>query len=249
MLFMSNHISRRPLNRETIKYIAILTMTCNHAALALLPSASAARVVLTDIGYFTAITMCFFLAEGYFYTRSVRNYAIRLLVSGLLAELPVCVVRASFSLDSMFTLLVCLGVLCICDRVPDITQKILLILLLAFLSGFCDWGVLPVLFVLLFRFSRGNRRLEAASFCVGALLQFFSELAGNWSPLVPGTTAARNALFASLPLLVSGAVILCLYSGRRAERFRTFHKWFFYFYYPAHLALLACFHLLLTRNP
>ena len=249
MLFMSNHISRRPLNRETIKYIAILTMTCNHAALALLPSASAARVVLTDIGYFTAITMCFFLAEGYFYARSVRNYAIRLLVSGLLAELPFCVVRGSFALDMMFTLLVCLGVLCICDRVPDITQKILLILLLAFLSGFCDWGVLPVLFVLLFRFSRGNRRLEAASFCVGALLQFFSELAGNWSPLVPGTTAARNALFASLPLLVSGAVILCLYSGRRAERFRTFHKWFFYFYYPAHLALLACFHLLLTRNP
>lgn len=249
MLFMSNHNFRRPLSRETIKYIAILAMTCNHAALALLPASSAARVALTDIGYFTAITMCFFLTEGYSYTRSVKNYASRLLVSGLLAEIPFCVVRGSFAFDMMFTLLICLGVLCICDRVPDLTQKVLLILLLAFLSGFCDWGALPVLFVLLFRFSRGNRHLEAASFCVGALAQFFSELAGNWSSSVSGTAAARSALFASLPLLASGAVILCLYSGRRAERFRTFHKWFFYFYYPAHLALLAYCRLLLSRTP
>ena len=39
--------------------------------------------LMVDIGYFTAITMCYFLVEGYHYTRSVKNYALRLLVFGI----------------------------------------------------------------------------------------------------------------------------------------------------------------------
>ena len=46
-----------------------------------------------------------------------------------------------------------------------------------------------------------------------------------------------------MPILVSAFVILYLYSGRRTARGRTFYKWFFYAFYPAHLLVLGLLRL------
>ena len=53
------------LTRDTIKYIAIFTMLLNHIANVLLPENTILWEVFIDIGYFTAITMCYFLVEGF----------------------------------------------------------------------------------------------------------------------------------------------------------------------------------------
>ena len=44
-------------------------------------------------------------------------------------------------------------------------------------------------------------------------------------------------------LVFSAFVILYLYNGRRAARGRTFYKWFFYAFYPAHLLVLGLLRL------
>lgn len=49
-----------------------------------------------------------------------------------------------------------------------------------------------------------------------------------------------EAVGCAVPILVSAFVILYLYNGRRAARGRTFYKWFFYAFYPAHLLVLGC---------
>lgn len=49
------------LTRDAIKYLAIFTMLLNHIANVLLPENTILWEVLVDIGYFTAITMCYFL--------------------------------------------------------------------------------------------------------------------------------------------------------------------------------------------
>ena len=66
------------LNRDQIKLLAVVTMTLNHFAHVFLTPGTVLCEVLQDIGYFTAMTMCFFLVEGYRYTRSRRDYARRL---------------------------------------------------------------------------------------------------------------------------------------------------------------------------
>ena len=68
------------LNRDIIKYLAVFAMLLNHIANLFLTSGTLLCEVFLDIGYFTAITMCYFLAEGYHYTRSKRKYGQRLLM-------------------------------------------------------------------------------------------------------------------------------------------------------------------------
>ena len=60
---------RRGLSRDAIKYIAMFTMLLNHIAqIFMMPGLL--QEALIDIGYFTAPVMCWFLVEGYGYTRS-----------------------------------------------------------------------------------------------------------------------------------------------------------------------------------
>ena len=76
------------MNRDAIKMLAMFTMLLNHIANALLPAGQPLTNLFLFIGYFTAVTMCYFLVEGYGYTRSKRNYAARLLVFALLSQWP-----------------------------------------------------------------------------------------------------------------------------------------------------------------
>ena len=52
-----------------------------------------------------------------------------------------------------------------------------------------------------------------------------------------------EAVGCAVPILVSAFVILYMYNGRRAARGRTFYKWFFYAFYPAHLLVLGLLRL------
>lgn len=49
------------LNRDQIKYLAIVLMTFNHIAHILMTPGTVVYEVFEDMGYFTSITMCCFL--------------------------------------------------------------------------------------------------------------------------------------------------------------------------------------------
>ena len=239
------------LNRDAIKAIAMATMLLNHIANALLSPQSPWFEPLVNIGYFTAVTMCYFLVEGYGYTHDRKAYALRLLVFALISQIPYQLALGFFQLNMLFTLLVCFGIVHVwvswgADKGP---QKVLVVLGLFFASLFMDWAILAPVFTLMFASWRygdapacGTRSVLARLFVGDAVIFFFQSLPANWTVQTALHTAAS-----SLGILVAGAVILLFYNGKRAEHGRTFWKWFFYLFYPAHLAVLAAVKLLVLQ--
>ena len=72
------------LNRDQIKYIAVILMALNHIANIFLKEGTVPFLLLRNLGYFTAPVMCYFLVEGYYYTHSRKQYGQRLLLFALL---------------------------------------------------------------------------------------------------------------------------------------------------------------------
>lgn len=239
------------LNRDAIKAIAMATMLLNHIANALLSPQSPWFAPLVNIGYFTAVTMCYFLVEGYGYTHDRKAYALRLLIFAVIAQIPYQLALGFFQLNMLFTLLVCFGIVHVwvswgADKGP---QKVLAVLGLFFASLFMDWAILAPVFTLMFASWRygdapacGTRSVLARLFVGDALIFFFLNLPAEWTAQAMLHTAAST-----LGILVAGAVILLFYNGKRAQHGRVFWKWFFYLFYPAHLAVLAAIKLLVLQ--
>ena len=76
------------MNRDIIKMLAMATMLVNHIANVFMPAGAPLTNLCLYIGYFTAVTMCYFLVEGYGYTHSKTQYAGRLFGFAVLAQLP-----------------------------------------------------------------------------------------------------------------------------------------------------------------
>ena len=158
------------MNRDTCKYIAILTMVCNHIARMFLTPGNFLYESLSDIGYFAAMTMCYFLVEGYYYTRSRKNYAGRLLVFAVLSQIPYSMAFRDGQLNMLFTLLLCLAVPELIERpMAEWEHRISLVLIFA-TSFFCCWKLIAPLGVYLFVRYRGRKKELAKSYVIVIIL-------------------------------------------------------------------------------
>lgn len=147
------------LNRDQIKYIAVILMALNHIASIFLKEGTVAFLLLRNLGYFTAPVMCYFLVEGYYYTHSRKQYGQRLLLFALLSQIPFQIAFGegqSWRLvrgNMILTLFICFLILvCLNER------HVLPAAALIFLTAFCDWGMSAPLMVILFRNSRMNQK-------------------------------------------------------------------------------------------
>ena len=156
---------RAPLSREAVKSAAMLTMLANHVAGIFMESGTFWAEVLTDIGYFTAPVMCWFLVEGYGRTRSKKRYVLRLAAFAALSELPFCLAFSRDGLEfvgmnMLYTLLVCFGILLAGERLrPGLPRRLAqtALTLLTVLPP-SDWGLLAPAYTLLFDWAKGSRR-------------------------------------------------------------------------------------------
>ncbi len=232
------------LNRDAIKYMAMFTMFLNHFATVFLQPGTLLFELFINIGYFTAVTMCYFLVEGYEYTHSKRKYALRLLLFAVISQVPYVAALEYFQLNMLFTLLFCYLILAVREKVQDAALRTILITGLVLLTVFCDWALLAAVYTLLFSINRGSRRGTAISYGV-AFFMFAGLNMLNYVGIYSTWEAVLGGLLSGAAILVSGIVILFCYNGKQAKGNRKFHKWFFYIFYPAHLTLFAVIKLLI----
>lgn len=228
---------QRGLNRDCIKYIAMVTMFLNHFAHVLLSQETALSELFTNIGYFTAPVMCYFLVEGFAYTHSRKRYALRLFAFALISQVPYTFVLKTNNLNMLFTLFLCFCILAVLDCKKLGIWRTVPVAVLMVASLFMDWAFFAPLFTILFALCKSDKRKLWAAFGVSYILfvlyyhPLYMDMYGQMSWL--------HGAYAGVGILAAGILLLCFYSGRRARGGRTFSKWFFYIFYPAHIAVLG----------
>ena len=217
----------------------MFTMFLNHFALTLLDPNTILFEVFVNIGYFTAITMCYFLVEGYGYTHSKKKYAQRLAVFAFVSEIPYVLALGYYQLNMMFTLLMCFGILVLLDKKEMGMKRYILVILLVFVSVFSDWALMAPVFTIMFAVWKNNKNRQALAYILAAVVFGLFNYMNYAGAGYPFGEAILHTLCSILGIIVSGIVILCFYNGKCALRGKKFSKWFFYVFYPAHLAILA----------
>lgn len=234
---------KRILNRETIKFITIVLMTMNHYAWLFLKPGTVVCELFTGLGYATAISMCYFLAEGFRCTRSRKKYALRLAFFGLISQVPFSLLYTfgkhymTLHFNMIWTLFLCFILMIVLEEVPDRRMRLGLVIAIIVLSSYFDWAILAPVYTILFYRAGNDKKAVRTAFFTGIALLVFN-LISNYAGTMPPLKVAQFILLDITGPLLATAMILLGYNGEQASGSRIW-KWFFYLYYPVHLLVLV----------
>ena len=211
-----------------LKLIAILSMTIDHVGAALFPNANIGSFeYMRVLGRLAFPIFCFLIVEGFFYTRNIKKYLVRLFLFAFISELPFDLLfNRTGNLWAMqnifFTLFLGLIAIYAIDvtRIKRgqntfaITSILVAVGVVAHFAN-VDYAELGIIYIVTFYLYRG-RNLQIflilvvlnLLFCGANNIQMFSALA------VP---------------------IIACYNGKLGPKV----KYLFYAYYPLHLAMIT----------
>lgn len=203
---------------------------------------------LSWIGRLAFPIFAFLLAEGYAHTRSVKRYALRLLLLALVSEIPFDLIYGGtpwypFHQNAVWTLLLGLAAIhanACAARSGGLLRRVLtalLSVLLGYLIGMVtmvDYYGVGVLTVLLFWFFRGRTPVHLLLQSVGLFVLHGRLLGGQVYPVV---LLGMRFEIAKQTLALLALVPIWMYGGERGPQ----HRWVrlgYYAFYPLHLLLL-----------
>ena len=237
---------KKTLTGDQLKLIAILAMTVDHVTDLIYPGFPAvpAAILLHIIGRLAAPIMWFFISEGFHYTHDIKKYLLRLGGFAVISHFAYCF---AFGIDPvpfrsgifnqtsvMYPLFVGALVLWLQNSGVGMRewQRTAAVFLLIWSAFPGDWSCIAVLSVVGMYRNRGDLKKQMTAILPWVLLYaavsfFFVDRAyGLVQPFV----------FLVYPLLKR-------YNGQRGKGKGM--KWFFYLYYPAHLAVIGLLRILL----
>lgn len=224
---------RYSLTGYQIKYIALISMFFDHLGILTAPYIShTCYYILRGIGRTAFPVFCFFLAEGFYYTHNRRRYFMRLILFGIISELPFDVVLHNslnddipgpFTWESQnvfFTLAIGFGLMILLTKYSSYQNRLVIILLALLLAEVlhADYGAVGVCTILLFYYRKINSKEQSRGSLIFCLLPLI---------ILSFASPVQLACIASL-------APLSLYQQEKGNGW----KYLFYFFYPAHLILL-----------
>ena len=241
------------LNSNWIKMIAIIAMTIDHIAWLLFPGypSDIIPIIMHMIGRITCPIMCYFIAEGYYYTKDITKYTRRLFVFAVISHFSYVFFSGDFidwksfipfyngellnQTSVMWPLAWGLVMLRIANS-KKIKEKIkpVLVVLVCLLTFPSDWSCIASLCILAFGTNRGdfNKQMRWMVFYVAmySIVYFF----------------ALDKLYGIIQMAVVLAIpVIRMYNGQRghSKRINKAMKWLFYIYYPLHLFVIGLIQL------
>ncbi|MBR3419682.1 MAG: hypothetical protein IKG82_13420 [Oscillospiraceae bacterium] len=238
------------MNRQQIKLLAIAAMTIDHIALVFVPSGSILYYVMRLIGRLTAPLMAFMLTEGYRFTRSRSRYLLRLVIFALISQpfyfrlafgrAPESILEYCTHKNVMMSLAIGLLIMMLFDSNIKSCTSIVLLGCLISLAHFCDWSYLIPAWTIIFfcYYKRDTQKMIVLFALVSVTLQTLLYLKEFDS----------FALFSFQYGTLLALIPISMYNGQRGNvRHKNLNRWFFYVYYPAHMAVLMIIKALLDK--
>ena len=237
------------LNSNQLKLIAIIAMTVDHIAWAMFDGYPRALLplVMHIIGRLTCPIMCYFIAEGYHYTRNINKYTFRLFAFAFVSHFAYIFASNDFvdfksfipfyygnflnQTSVMWSLAWGLVMLRIADskRIKSI-YKVLLVILICIITLPSDWSCIAALCIMAIGTNRGDFRKQMSwmIFYVAlySLVYFFA--------IDKAYGILQMGVVLSIP-------VIAMYNGERGKnpKINKFMKWFFYIFYPLHLFVIG----------
>ena len=233
-----------------IKIIAIISMICDHASDAIIGHFSFFNL----IGRIAFPLFCFQLVNGYKHTQNINKYMTRLIIFGILSQIPfsffIYFYSGSFTtLNIFFTFALGLLAIYVLDKIPNnlkflgITLDILIIALAEIIKVDYGWfGVALILCIYLFYDDKTKNILfnNSQNILIDKLhnnflfaIIFFILCFIKYYPFFSNVQA--NIVWAQILSTFSPIIFMLLYDGKKGPSL----KYFFYAFYPIHLAILA----------
>lgn len=212
------------MTNTRLKWIAIMTMLIDHMGVNFFQD----MMIFRYIGRLSFPIFAFLVTEGVLHTRNVKKYILRLIVFGIVSEIPYDLMRSGklidFSHQNIFFTLA-LGVIAIegykyIDKIkPHFT--FVFVYALAFLAEFLrlDYGMFGILII--FFISYGKTLNARALYLV--FINFLYALA-----LFMVSPAAFYQIIGCL-----SAILIVMYNGEKGKGV----KYLFYGIYPVHLLI------------
>ncbi|MBQ2720802.1 MAG: conjugal transfer protein TraX [Clostridia bacterium] len=225
-------------------------MTIDHIAWMLFPGypSEIIPIILHTIGRITCPIMCYFIAEGYHYTKNIDKYTGRLFIFAFVSHFAYIFFSENFvdcrsfipfyygeilnQTSVMWSLawgLVMLRVVNSKKINRDIT-KTLLIILICIISFPSDWSCVASLCILAFGTNRDNFKTQMLWMifyvAIYSAVYFFS----------------IDKIYGILQMSVVLSIpVLFMYNGKRGKNqtANKIMKWSFYIYYPLHLFIIG----------
>lgn len=223
------------INRTTLKYFAAFAMVLDHICMAFFSVFSPLGFAMRTVGRLTAPIMCMFLAEGFKYTSSKSKYALRLGIFAVISQFSF-----AYFLDLpyfggeynvIFTFFLCFMMLWASENTPNPIFKAVIVLLTVAVSYQSDWAIVAPLWVAGFYFTKTTAQ-KIGAFTVGAAAHIIMQAYAMYQPGGKFSYILwQLGVFLFIPVLL-------MYKPKR-EKTTRFSKWFFYIFYPLHLAVLA----------
>lgn len=222
------------LDGEILKLTAALSMLIDHTGAILFPEIMGLRIV----GRIALPIFVFFIAEGCRYTSNKSRYLFNLCGFGVITQIVKTLFNDTDDFNIMFTFAIAAAAIFIFQNLADSIKKaeekktIYLLLIFAVYVAFIVW--------------LNSRVIIQYGFwgCMAPLIVYLSEYADGENKnslktklvLLSATLLMIYMVYGGVQIYEYAAVLLLImYSGRKGNKVP---KYFFYTFYPAHLALL-----------
>lgn len=215
-----------------LKIIALLSMLCDHAGYIILGRFS----FMNYIGRLAFPIFAYLITEGYTHTSNLKKYFIRLILFGIISQIPymlfISTMSNDFTLNILFTLALGLLAIKVYDKSKNKYLGFLFFILTSILAEFLDfdYGWFGIAIIFIFYIFKSKKIYMNLFFILAVFINYFYEFAKS----------SRTEYLIILMCCILSLIPINLYNGKKGKNI----KYLLYIFYPLHLIILYALHFI-----